>query len=106
MTLKDQILQDDAVFYNEDEFSVSALLKCGVKPETEIMVILDNPYEQIGDIDGAIAGRLPTALVKTADVADAVQGDRITIEGTAYYIKSLQPDGVGLDTRLVLSEDE
>ena len=38
----------------------------------------------------------PFALVRTSDVPNVVQGDQITISGTAYTIWPVEPDGEGM----------
>lgn len=60
--------------------------------------LFDNAFE---DALALIAGRAPSILVQDTQITTAARGDAITIAGTAYVIRELQPDGHGL-TRLVL----
>ncbi len=106
MTFKTQMTTDlSDVFFSADEFGVSASLKCGIAAPVTITVILETPYERIGDLEGAVSGYMPTALAKTADLADASIGDKLTIDDVTYYIQGMQPDEDGHITTVLLSEE-
>ena len=47
----------------------------------------------------------PVFYAKEEDVQNAKTGDKLTVNGTTYYIASIQPDGYGA-VLLELSKDE
>lgn len=64
-------------------------------------VIRDTPYME----SQGIAGYVPTALARASDVAAAgvAFGGGITIDGVAYTVRGIEPDGTGM-TQLILEE--
>ena len=55
-------------------------------------VVFDAPSAQAG----FVADIGPQAHCQTADVADVEWGSGITINGTAYTVTGIQPDGTGV----------
>lgn len=57
-------------------------------------VIYDRPYVDTGDM----AGYAPEAMARTADVTSAgvEVGEAITIDGTAFTVRRIEPDGTGM----------
>jgi hypothetical protein len=58
-------------------------------------VIFDAAY--IG-VSGLVESTGPQCTGKTSDLAAAVQGTSIAIDGTTYVVTGNQPDGTGLTT--------
>lgn len=61
-----------------------------------VPVIFDNGYTTV--LGGLVESTGPSCIAKTTDVADVVQGDTITIDGTVYTVTGVQPDGTGVTT--------
>lgn len=71
---------------------------------SEIEGLFLEPYAEPYSLPGiATAG---PALLVAVDVlpADAVEGDTVTIEGEAFFVRALEPDGTGM-VRLALEAD-
>lgn len=64
----------------------------GASPDP-IPVIFDDAYVSVGGIYESTG---PQAQGSTADLAAAVQGTAITINGQAYTVTGNQPDGTGM----------
>lgn len=102
MTLK-TIMDDDlaSVFFNTDEFAVEATYIPFTGIEKTINVIFDKEYESgLG-----MAGTRLSCEAMTTDVAAAVPGETLIIEGTTYKIKE-PPHHTASGTSIIeLSED-
>jgi hypothetical protein len=59
-----------------------------------LQVIFDNGYAAA--LGGLADGTQPTALCRSADVADLVQGCAFTVGGADWLVTDLQPDGTGM----------
>ena len=64
-----------------------------------IPVIFDNGYNAV--LTGRADATQPTAMVRSSDVVDLVQGCEIIIGGSTWSVADAQPDGTGM-TLLVL----
>lgn len=71
-----------------DGFAVSATFGSATVP-----VIFDAAYVSAG---GMVESTGPQCQGKTSDLAAAVQGTAITINGQAYTVTGNQPDGTGM----------
>jgi len=69
-------------------FAVSAVIGAATVP-----VIFDTAYTSAG---GMVESTGPQCQGKTSDLAAAVQGTAITINGQAYTVTGNQPDGTGM----------
>lgn len=69
-------------------FAVSAVIGAATVP-----VIFDAAYTSAG---GMVESTGPQCQGKTSDLAAAVQGTAITINGQAYTVTGNQPDGTGM----------
>jgi len=69
-------------------FAVSAVIGVATVP-----VIFDATYTSAG---GMVESTGPQCTGKTSDLAAAVQGTAITVNGTAYVVTGNQPDGTGI----------
>lgn len=79
--------EDLSVFFGTSEFGVAATYGA-----TTINVILDNDYLLQG---GVVAGRGPVAWARAANVDADPTGDTLTIAGTAYTIRNIEPQDDG-----------
>jgi len=50
-----------------------------------------------------VASTKPAVSLPVADVPNAAQGDGVTVQGTAYTVAEVQPDGMGM-VALILHE--
>ena len=72
-------------------FAVDAIIGAATVP-----VIFDNAY--LASLGGMVESSGPQCAGKTSDLASAVQGTAITINGQAYTVTGNQPDGTGMTT--------
>lgn len=91
---------DLAVFFNTDEWAVSATYEGDT-----VSVIFDAAHIQaVTGAEVPVSTVQPVALIRDSELPnDADQGDGVTINGTAYEVADIQPDGTGL-TLLVLQK--
>jgi len=97
MTFKTQMGDDSAVFFNTDEFADEATIGLDT-----VNGIFDHEYIEALDV----SGEAPVFVCATSDLDDlggVTQGDTLTVNGTGYRIRSVEPDGTGV-TRLTLEE--
>ncbi len=81
-------------FFDTDDFAVEA-----THDGSTLLGILDREYVEVGNIEG----EHPVFQCAESSVTTAQHGDTITIDGTAYTIVGIQPDGTGT-VILVLQE--
>lgn len=60
----------------------------------QFQVIFDNGYA--AQLNGLADGTQPTALARSVDVVDLVQGCAITVAGADWTVTDPQPDGTGM----------
>jgi len=107
MTLAAQMTTDLDVFYNSDDFAVSATLTVGAVVTT-ITVLFSNPFQMVNPATGEVETTAPSARCKASDVTSAVHGasgSTLAIAGTTYKIRGKQPIEDGLEAILILSRD-
>ena len=80
--------EDLSVFLSLSEFAVSATLPGGAS----IAVIYDQPQLEVLGVSGAN----PSVLGRASDFSAVTTGDSLTVDGTAYTVRGLRPDGTGL----------
>lgn len=81
--------EDFTVFFAD--FGVTATPDVGA----DVTVIFDRAH--IEALGGGISGTQPVALAVSADVSSwSSNGTKLTIAGTAYTLRDIQPDGTGL----------
>lgn len=108
MTLASQMTTDLDVFYNDDEFAVSAILTVGGSALPAFNVLFSNPFQMVNPATGEVETTAPSARCKATDVATAVHGpsgSTLTIAGVVYKIRGKQPIEDGRETILILSKD-
>tara|TARA_Y100000996_G_C22499347_1_gene633745 strand:- start:63 stop:374 length:312 start_codon:yes stop_codon:yes gene_type:complete len=92
------------IFLDTDDFGTSATYTPTGGSATALKGIFDNDYETI-DIGGfgGIQGTQPRFLVRSSDVASAIEGEPLVINAVNYQIKVIEQDGTGFSS-LVLEE--
>ena len=91
---------DRAIFFDVDDFGTAATFAGGT-----VNGIFDNDFIEVETGAGVgVALQQPRFICRTADVSSAAEGNAITIGGTAYTIRIVQPDGTGMTT-LILELD-
>ena len=59
-------------------------------------VIFDNAHA--GAFGGMVPDTDPVCTGKTADLSAVTRGSTVTIDGTAYTVCNIEPDGTGMTT--------
>jgi hypothetical protein len=91
--------EDLSLFLSADEFAVPVQAVTRHSEVVQFQVIFDNGYS--AQLGGYADGTQPTALARSVDVADLVQGCAFTVAGADWLVTDLQPDGTGM-TLIVL----
>lgn len=96
---------DRAVFLSANEFGDNAIYtKAGGAPAS-LTGVFDAPHIDVAMWDAPSSERRPTFLCRTSDIpagaAGGGAGDALLVDGTAYNVVDLEPDGQGM-TRVVL----
>lgn len=86
-----------AVFFDTDDFAVSATYTPAGGSASTISGIFDDEFEAIetGALI-AVASSAPVFQCKTSDVSTAAEGDALTVNSTSYLIRVVQNDGTGV----------
>ena len=92
---------DRAIFFDVDDFGVTATYTRGATPST-VIGIFDNTYVTVDIAEVGYASAEPEFLMQSSQVpSGAIPGDTLTVNATAYIIRNIEPDGTGI-TRLRL----
>lgn len=85
-----------AVFFDTDDFAVSATYTPAGGSASTISGIFDDEYEPI-EVGGfvPVASSSPVFQCKTSDVSSAAEGDALTVNSTSYLIRTVMDDGTG-----------
>lgn len=86
--------EDLAVFFDVDEFAWAATWSGA--PAAPVAGIFDAEYQLVALGTPGIEGAAPVFLCAAAAVPGATHGQTLTIDGTVYTIRGVQPDGTGL----------
>lgn len=90
-------VEDTAAFFDVGMgFAVQATATTRHGEVVSFAVIFDNGYA--GALGGLADATQPTALARSADVADLVQGCAVSIGSDDWVATDLQPDGTGMST--------
>lgn len=81
--------EDLSPFFSTADFASTALWSVG---PAAVEVIFDNEYFETL----STAGRQPVAWVRDAQLPTVATGQTLTINGTAYTIVGIEPDGTGV----------
>lgn len=93
---------DRALLIND--FGVDAIFDPASSSHRTVKGVFDNEYEAVnagGSMDFAITR--PRFYCRSADVAEVSEGDDLEIEGVAYKIRVIMPDGTGM-TEMMLEK--
>jgi hypothetical protein len=96
---------DRAVFFNADDFGVAASFTPSGGSASTVNGIIRNVYfeaEAGGNV--GVSMQDPMFICRTADVPSVAEGDALSVSGTAYTIRVVEPDGTGM-TRLMLEKN-
>lgn len=85
--------EDLSVFFDQDDHAVAAVLD-----GTAISVIFENQYVEAFD---GIATRQPVITAPSASFSAADTTSRLTVAGSTYRVRSVQPDGTGISRVLL-----
>jgi hypothetical protein len=96
---------DRAIFVSVDDFGTAATFTPSGGAASTVNGIFDNDIVEVdagGNIPMAI--RQPRFQCRTQDIANAVDGDALVVNATAYTIRVVDHDGTGMTT-LVLEKN-
>lgn len=85
-----------AIFFALNDFGTQATLNID-GTETQINGIFENDFEEV-EAGGSVSfsASSPTFHGRSVDLADAGEGDTLTINGSGYVIRVVMDDGTGL----------
>jgi hypothetical protein len=63
-----------------------------------VWAVADNAYVNVLDL---AAGTRPQLIARSSDVAAVVTGAGVVMQGTAYSVSEIQPDGTGMTTLIL-----
>lgn len=87
---------DLANFFDTDEHGTAATYS-----GSTVNGIFDNEFFEADGGTVGVESAQPLFTCQTDDVSGIAHGDSITISGTAYTVRGVQPDGTGV-TQLIL----
>lgn len=76
-------------------FTQPVIVYPGTAEERTFDAIFDNWHQAYGD-DLQLSGVYPELYCLQRDVVGVVQDDPVTVDGTAYRIRDVQEDGIGI----------
>ena len=88
--------EDLSTFLDVGGFAVTAQAATRFGEVVPLQVIFDNGYA--AGLGGLADATQPTALARSADVADLAQGCAFCVAGANWTVTDLQPDGTGMTT--------
>jgi len=62
-----------------------------------IYAVFEHAYVEVGGVESLH----PTLLVRDSDVSGVAHGTSITVGGTAYTVRGIEPDGTGMTTLIL-----
>jgi len=86
------------------DFGVDAIFDPASSSHSTVRGVFDNDYEAVnagGTMDFAITR--PRFYCRAADVQNVTEGDDLEIDGIAYKIRVIMPDGTGM-TEMMLEK--
>ena len=97
---------EQAVFFYTDDFATTASYTPSGGSASTVNGIFDNEFFEVDPLSGVgVVSAQPRLFCTTADLpSGAASGDAITIDGTAYTVRVIQPEGTGVTT-LVLEKN-
>lgn len=88
--------EDHTAFMDLGGFAVQASATTRHGEVVQFAVIFDNGYG--APFGGLADATQPTALARSVDVADLVQGCAVCVSGEDWAVADMQPDGTGMTT--------
>lgn len=85
-----------AIYFNTDEFGVSATVTPSSGVASTINVIFDKPDETLGLGEAGITSHRPSITCRTADISSLAHGDSVTVNSTNYTVAEILRDGTGI----------
>ena len=95
-----------AVFFDTDDFATASSYTPSGGSASTVNGIFDNEFFEVDPLSGVgVVSAQPRFICTTADLpSGAAAGDAITVDGTAYTVRVIQPEGTGVTT-LVLEKN-
>jgi len=89
-----------AVFFDTDDFATASSYTLSGGSASTVNGISDNEYFEVDPLSGVgVVSAQPRFVCTTADFpSGAAAGDAITVDGTAYAVRVIQPEGTGVTT--------
>lgn len=78
------------------KLDVEIVAKVGTDKQFSFPAIFDNSFKRYGDDMSELSGTYPFITAKSLNVVNLLQGDDLTVNGVAYQVRELQPNGYGL----------
>lgn len=96
-----------AVFVDPADFGTVATWTLQGGGTSALNILFDSPsVEVIGGEDVVVMGRELTALARSSDLPGTARaGDTLTVDGIAYEVTVISPDGLGMSTIRVARQD-
>lgn len=88
--------EDLAPFFTTDGFAVTASALNGQGQAVTFGAIFDGATEP--HLAGIVSDPSPRVTCRSADVAAVAWASGITVDGTAYTVATIAPDGTGVTT--------
>lgn len=88
--------EDLSLFLSGSDFAVSATVGAAT-----VLGVFDKPH--LSALGGAVGTTDPSFTLKSSDVSanSIARGTTLTISGTAYSVREIEPDGTGMTTLLL-----
>lgn len=96
-------VEDLTQFFDTDEFAVEAVFTRGVATVATADVIFNGPSHQVSVYETEVEEPAPFILAPVASVAAVKRKDAVAVNGGAYVVERIEPDGTGL-TKLYMAE--
>tara|TARA_R100000388_G_C7216576_1_gene146476 strand:- start:610 stop:918 length:309 start_codon:yes stop_codon:yes gene_type:complete len=85
-----------SIYFNTDEFGVSATVTPSGGSASTINVIFDKPDETLGLGEAGITSHRPRITCRSADISSLAHGDSVVVNSTNYTIAEILKDGTGI----------
>ena len=98
--LTSAVFFDRAPSFDTDDFATASSCTPTGGPASTVNGIFDNEFFEVDPLSGVgVVSAQPRFVCTTADLpSGAASGDAITIDGTAYTVRVIQPEGTGVTT--------
>jgi len=93
MSFLTDMTTDLSVFFNTDDFALSATFTKTGGSATTIKVLFDNAFNLINLGEVGLESTNPMASCKSSDVVGVAHADTLVVSGTTYKVVGIHPDG-------------